>query len=252
MRLRHKLSQIAISSIAIITVFGTLTSSCNTDDNQVSPLSLHILYPDDGIEINTNLLKVRGEVSPPDAIVHINGTQANANHEDTTFYSYVELDEGENKIEVTASRGDESTSQVLSISFEPVPWIDYKWPDLKEGVDYTKTPVHISGIVSEPNVSVAVYTITDPESAVYSITDPESGVPSDAVQATVNDRNFETDVLLKTGPNFVIGPPSADVPSCVWPVLELNADSTASNSPSRSEALMMLPSAILLPVSLRV
>jgi hypothetical protein len=95
---------------------------------------------------------------------------------------------------VTASRGDESTSQVLRISFEPVPWIDYKWPDLKEGVDYTKTPVHISGIVSEPDVSVAVYAVTD----------PESGVPPDAVQATVNDRNFEADVLLKTGPNFVI------------------------------------------------
>jgi hypothetical protein len=97
-RLRHKLSQIAIFGIAIITVLGTLMSSCHTDDNQVSPLSLQILYPNDGIEISTNLLKVRGEALPPDATVYINGIQANVNQEDSTFYSYIELYEGENKI----------------------------------------------------------------------------------------------------------------------------------------------------------
>ncbi len=191
--MRNKLSQICVLIIAIITLFGTLTSSCNTGDNQVPPLSLQILYPDDGTEINTNFLKVRGGVSPPDATVRINSTQANVNHEDSTFYSYVELDEGENEIEVVASRGDERTSEVLSVSFEPVPWIDYEWPDLKEGVDYTKTPIHISGTVSDPDTSVVVYTTSD----------PESGVPSDAAQATVNGRNFEADVLLKTGPNYV-------------------------------------------------
>lgn len=193
MRLRNKLSQISVLAIVIITLFGTLTSSCNTGDNQVSSLSLQILYPDDGIEINTNLLKVRGKVSQPDAIVSITGTQATVNHEDSTFYSYIELDEGENEIEVTASLGDERTGEVLSVSFEPVPWIDYEWPDLKAGVDYTKTPVHISGIVSDPDTSVVVYTTSD----------PKSGVPSDATQATVNGRNFEADVLLKTGPNYV-------------------------------------------------
>jgi len=203
-RFRNQLSQISVFIIAIITVFGALTSSCNIDDNQVPPLSLQVLYPDDGTAINNNLLKVRGKVSQSDAIVHINGIQPNVNHEDATFYSYIELDEGENEIEVTASRGDERISKVLSVSFEPVPWIDYAWPDLKEGVDYTKTPVHISGTVSEPDVSVAVYAVTDHESAVYATTDPEAGVPPDAVQATVNGRNFEADLLLKTGPNFVI------------------------------------------------
>jgi len=151
------------------------------------------MYPEDGIEINTNLLKVSGEVSQPDAIVRINGIQANVNKEDSTFYSYIELDEGENEIEVAASRGDERTSKVLSVSFEPAPWIDYEWPDLQEGVDYTETPVHISGIVSDPDTSVVVYATTD----------RESGVPSDAVIATVSGCNFEADVLLKTGSNFV-------------------------------------------------
>jgi hypothetical protein len=191
--LRSKLNRLSILAVAIITMPGMLMGSCNTGDNQVPPLSLQIIYPDDGIAISTNLLKVRGKVLPSDAIVRINGTQANVNHEDSTFYSYIELDEGGNEIEVTAVRGNESTTEVLSVSFEPVPWIDYEWPDLKEGVDYTKTPVHISGTVSDPNASVVLYTTSD----------PESGVPPDAVKATVNGDSFEADVLLKTGANYV-------------------------------------------------
>ncbi len=188
-----KLNRLSILAIVIITMLGILIGSCNTGDNQVPPLSLQIIYPDDGITISTNLLKVRGKVSPSDVIVRINGTQAKVNNEDSTFYSYIELDEGENEIEVVAARGDESTSQVLSVSFEPVPWIDYKWPDLEDGVDYKKTPIHISGIMSEPNASVVLYTTSD----------PESGVPPDAVKATVNGRNFEANVLLKIGANYV-------------------------------------------------
>ena len=53
------------------------------------------------------------------------------------------------------------------------------------------------------------------------------------------------------GPSLVIAPPSADVPSCVCPDV-LKAVTMASNSPSKSDALIMLPSAILLAVSLRV
>jgi len=191
--LRNKLNRRSILAIVIIIIPGILIGSCNTGDNQVPPLSLQIIYPDDGITINTNLLKVRGKVSPSDVIVRINGIQASANHEDATFYSYIELSEGENEIEVAASRGNKSTVKVLSVSFEPVPWIDYRWPDLKEGVDYTKTPIHISGIVSDPNASVVLYTTSD----------PESGVPPDAVKAMVNGDTFEADVLLKTGANYV-------------------------------------------------
>ena len=54
------------------------------------------------------------------------------------------------------------------------------------------------------------------------------------------------------GPITVIAPPSAAVPSCVWPVEELNAASIASYSPSKSAALITLPSAILFAVLFRV
>ena len=47
------------------------------------------------------------------------------------------------------------------------------------------------------------------------------------------------------GPTLVIGPPSADVPSCVCPDVE-KAVTIASNSPSKSDALITLPSAMLL------
>lgn len=43
------------------------------------------------------------------------------------------------------------------------------------------------------------------------------------------------------GPITMIGAPFAEVPSCVCPVEELKADSTASNSLSNAVASMILP-----------
>ena len=53
------------------------------------------------------------------------------------------------------------------------------------------------------------------------------------------------------GPKTVTGPPSADVPSCVCPLVE-KAVTIASNSPSKSAALITAPSAMLLSVSFLV
>ena len=53
------------------------------------------------------------------------------------------------------------------------------------------------------------------------------------------------------GPTLVIGAPLAAVPSWTCPVDAWNAATSASNSPSRSDALMTLPVAILFAVSLR-
>ena len=54
------------------------------------------------------------------------------------------------------------------------------------------------------------------------------------------------------GPITVMAAPSAAVPSCVCPLEELNAASIASYSPSKSAALITLPSAMLFAVSFRV
>jgi len=51
------------------------------------------------------------------------------------------------------------------------------------------------------------------------------------------------------GPILVIGAPLAALPSWICPVLLLKAAATPSNSPSKSDALIILPSAILLAES---
>jgi len=88
----------------------------------------------------------------------------------------------------------QTSTQVWDETTEPALTIDYRWPELQDGIDYTKKPVHISGKVSYPDASVTVYVTTE----------ASSEVPPDAVKATVNGFDFEADVLLKPGGIHVV------------------------------------------------
>ncbi|MBN2075090.1 MAG: hypothetical protein JW762_06020, partial [Dehalococcoidales bacterium] len=71
--------------------------------------------------------------------------------------------------------------------------IDYRWPDLQEGVNYLENPIPIIGRVSDPEAEVWVY--TSPE--------PDIPIPGDATTAMVTGFDFEGEVLLKPGKNLV-------------------------------------------------
>ena len=71
--------------------------------------------------------------------------------------------------------------------------IEYRWPDLEEGVNYLEHSIPIRGRVSDPEAEVWVY--TSPES--------DTPIPGDAKKAMVTGFDFEGEVLLKPGKNLV-------------------------------------------------
>jgi len=183
-----------ITGLVLISVLSAIfTVSCSVADNPEPRVSLHITFPENEAIVTTNLLKIRGGTSPADTAIHINGIQATVDTNDSSFSAYIELTEGDNEISVVATHGDESASRLLSVRFEPAPWIDYRWPDLPEGVDYTRKPIHIAGTISDPDLPVVVYATAD----------RNAEVPPGAVDAAVDGTTFEADVLLAAGPNLV-------------------------------------------------
>jgi len=71
--------------------------------------------------------------------------------------------------------------------------IDYRWPDLPEGVNYLENPIPVIGRVSDPEDEVWVYTSAE----------SDTPIPKDATKAVVTGFDFEGEVLLKPGKNLV-------------------------------------------------
>ena len=118
-------------------------------------LSLNIESPDDGDTLKSNLIKVTGAVSPHEAKVLVNGIAARI---DTAgeFFVYIDLEKGDNVIKAVANlAGTEATIQ-LNVLFDPPLVLIVDSFHGEKGVDYTVTPVEISGYVSDPAAEVTV------------------------------------------------------------------------------------------------
>ncbi len=144
------------------------------------PLSLEISSPEDGAGLKVNLQKVRGTVSDPGATVVVNGIEAKV-AEDGTYYAYIELAEGKNNIEAVAMRDVAKSTEDITVSFMPPLVVRYS-PEPEIGVDYTKTPLPITGMVTHPKAIVTV----------------------NGIEASVaDDGSFSTQIPLKVGCNVI-------------------------------------------------
>lgn len=76
---------------------------------------LNIDSPADDTEITSNVVEIKGKVGPSSAKVEVNG-EAVLVHSDGTFIKKVDLKEGENKIEITATGKDESESAEVIVT----------------------------------------------------------------------------------------------------------------------------------------
>ncbi len=119
-------------------------------------LSIGIDFPEDKDELKVNMLPVSGAVSDPEATVVVNGIEAKVAG-DGIYYAYIELAEGENDIEAVAIRDMAKSSETITVSFIPalVVRLDYPYPG-EIGVDYTKTPLTVTGSVNNPEAAVTV------------------------------------------------------------------------------------------------
>ncbi len=120
-----------------------------TDD-----LSLVINSPEDGAEFKVNLQKVRGMVSDPEAVVVVNGIEAKV-AEDGAYYTYVDLAEGENTIGAVALKGAAKSSRAVTVTFSPALVVHLE-ADPEWGINYTKKPLEVTGIVNSPEARVTI------------------------------------------------------------------------------------------------
>jgi len=104
----------ALIILFVFTLFCLSLSGCTTK----IPLSLQIDSPEDGAEFSVNVQKVSGVVSDPEATVRINDIEAKVDR-DGAFYAYIDLTKGENTIEAGATRGNDTHSETITVSFSP-------------------------------------------------------------------------------------------------------------------------------------
>jgi hypothetical protein len=76
---------------------------------------------------------------------------------DGSYYTYLDLNEGENTIEIKTIQGEEISRDFIHVFFTPPLAVYLDWPEVNiDDVDYSKTPLNITGKVSKPAASVTV------------------------------------------------------------------------------------------------
>jgi hypothetical protein len=139
------LKRIYLGKIFILLMaFGVLTFSCKTSP----PLELKIDYPIDGSTLRTNLIKVIGEVSNPEAIVKINGSAVPLSND--TFSEFLQLEEGSNQITIAANIKKQVIEKTINVTFVPVVAVFLSTPQV------ISNPIIMDGYVFPPLGSVKV------------------------------------------------------------------------------------------------
>ncbi len=121
------------------------------------PLTLEITSPTEGRETSWGFTRVRGTVSPASAVVSIDNEGYVKVEADGNFESdYIVLDEGKNKIRVTATNGREEVTKTVTVNYNPDLHVSISL-NLEPGRDwFTESPARIGGRVSDPHAEVTI------------------------------------------------------------------------------------------------
>ncbi len=144
----------------------------------IRPLRLEVSSPEDKAEVTESLVTISGIVAEPEAVVTVNGQLVEV-AEYGSFSASVELDYGENTIQVTAEvEGEDSESKTISVT--RILAMEITSPE--DQAEVTESPLTISGTVSDPEAVVTV---------------------SGLVVATAEDGSFSASIELDFGENTV-------------------------------------------------
>lgn len=143
---------------------------------------LTIISPLDNAKYRMNVLPVIGTVDDPSTTALVNGIETIV-AADGSFRGYAVLTEtGENIIEVIAINDEAKTVHTITVAFVP-PLVVSLDAETEPGVDYTKEPMSVTGMVNKPEASVTV----------------------NGKNVVVNeDGLFKTQVMLKEGNNRIL------------------------------------------------
>jgi len=122
-------------------------------NNLEAPLEIDSLA--DGKVVHVNLVKFVGSISSPNTKVFINGFSPVINN-DGSYYAILELTPGENTIEIKSILEAQTSIEKITVTFIPQLKIWMKIPETDIGIDYSKTPLMVTGFVSNPSAKVEV------------------------------------------------------------------------------------------------
>jgi hypothetical protein len=109
----------------------------------------------DGETVNVNLVRFIGKMPTPDATVLVNGNPVTI--DDTNYYAYLDLHEGQNGIEVKTVSGAETRTDNINLYFDPPLTCHLSYPNFDPKVNYLENPnITINGDVSKPSARVEV------------------------------------------------------------------------------------------------
>jgi len=116
-------------------------------------LTLTVDQPQDGTTFTVSEVWVRGTVSDAKATVKINDVTASVGKKGT-LAKKVTLTEGENTINIVATRGEKVATTSITITYEKPLALEISAPE--DNAELSESPVTVSGMVSIPEATVTV------------------------------------------------------------------------------------------------
>ncbi len=109
----------------------------------------------DGKEVNVNLVKFVGSVPYQNTSVTVNDISVTMNN-NGNYYTYLDLKPGKNTIVIKTNTGQTTSSSQINVKFSPPLAVLLDWPMGNDDIDYTKNPITINGVVSDPAANVEI------------------------------------------------------------------------------------------------
>jgi hypothetical protein len=149
----------ALTSPLTVTSVGTTTTSVDTSTSTISPpqsAPVSIDENSDGQTIRVNLIKFTGTLPSQDATILVNNNAVTVDSSGN-YYIYLNLQKGQNTIEVKTSTAAQTVTKNITIFFNPplIIRVSFNQTSFDPSTVF-KIPLQIKGIVSNPAAEVTV------------------------------------------------------------------------------------------------
>ncbi len=136
-----------LSTLLVISLLAVPLAGCARE------LTLTIWAPLDGASFTSSPIVVRGNVSDAKAQLSVNDVAVEVDKKGD-FSTTVEALEGDNTINIVATRGEKIVTRSVTVTYSPPLAIEVSSPEGK--AELTESPVTVSGKVSDPAAKVTV------------------------------------------------------------------------------------------------
>ena len=228
-------STTAITSPSTVTSIGAATTSVDTGTSEISPPQSTPVSIDENSDeqtVRVNLVKFTGTLPSPDAAVLVNDKSVAVDN-NGNYYNYLNLQKGQNTIEVKTTVAGQTVTKDITIFFNPPLTIRVSFNQISSDPSAVfKIPLQIKGIVSNPAAKVTVngsnVNVNSDGAFTFQLLEI-AGWNSISARAVLGDEIDEDDWswdmdnngITETIPSFMTSP-------YILPAVTVNAGSSAS------------------------